>query len=218
MQFKISKRFPHLEVSRWGVVRRIKDKKVLTVNKPTKAGYLRLTGTFEGKRYNVFIHSLVAEVWVSGYKEGLVVNHKDGNKLNNHADNLEWITQAENVKHAQLNDLSVSKFGVEKIKNICRLLEKGLKNSDISKIENVPTYLVSDIKGGKWANIAKDFKIPKPKDKPSESAIHWICQKIVDGWKNKDIEKQCPFPNVSRSTVSGVRNKLYYPEITQQYF
>ncbi len=28
------------------------------------------------------------------------INHKDGNKANNHKDNLEWMTRAENVKHS----------------------------------------------------------------------------------------------------------------------
>lgn len=49
------------------------------------------------------IHRAVAYMFVDGYREGLVVNHKDLNKLNNNADNLEWITCKENAYHAMQN-------------------------------------------------------------------------------------------------------------------
>lgn len=50
-------------------------------------------------------HIAVACMFVDGREEGLVVNHKDGNKKNNCADNLEWCTQKENSKHALENGL-----------------------------------------------------------------------------------------------------------------
>ena len=50
------------------------------------------------KRY--FIHRLVAIHFCEGYSEELVVNHIDGNKNNNKATNLEWVTRSENDKHA----------------------------------------------------------------------------------------------------------------------
>lgn len=45
------------------------------------------------------IHKLVAEVFLNKPKgvKDLVIHHKDGNKLNNHKDNLEWITNTENL-------------------------------------------------------------------------------------------------------------------------
>ena len=51
----------------------------------------------KGKHFR--IHRLVAKYFVDGYFEGAVVNHKDGNKLNNHYSNLEWVTQQDNIKH-----------------------------------------------------------------------------------------------------------------------
>lgn len=46
-----------------------------------------------------FLHRLVAFAFVEGYKEGYVVNHKDENKLNNRADNLEWCTHKYNCNY-----------------------------------------------------------------------------------------------------------------------
>lgn len=42
---------------------------------------------------------LVAMTWCEGYKEGLTVNHINGNPMDNRAENLEWITRAENIRH-----------------------------------------------------------------------------------------------------------------------
>lgn len=46
------------------------------------------------------IHSLVAKAFLEKLPHHQCVNHKDGNKKNNHIDNLEWVTTQENIKHA----------------------------------------------------------------------------------------------------------------------
>lgn len=51
------------------------------------------------------VHRLVASAFVEGYGEGKVVNHIDCNPSNNRADNLEWLTQAENLRHRSPNTL-----------------------------------------------------------------------------------------------------------------
>ena len=57
----------------------------------------------EGQKKQYRIHQLVAKAFCEGYEEGLVVNHKDLNKTNNHYYNLEWITQKENSIHYHQN-------------------------------------------------------------------------------------------------------------------
>lgn len=64
------------------------------------SSYLVVVLSVNGKTTHPMIHRLVAEAFVpnpNGYPE---VNHIDGNKLNNHASNLEWVTRSMNQKHA----------------------------------------------------------------------------------------------------------------------
>ena len=48
----------------------------------------------------VILHRLVALAFCPGFKPGLTVNHIDGNKRNNAASNLEWVTLSQNAIHA----------------------------------------------------------------------------------------------------------------------
>jgi len=82
-------------ISSTGLVKNLKgEQRKLTIS---KYGYFRV-GLKGGKR-TISVHKLVADAFVSGKEKGLVVNHIDGNKLNNDVNNLEWVTQSYNVKH-----------------------------------------------------------------------------------------------------------------------
>ena len=64
-------------------------------------GYAIINIMMDGKRKGLSVHTAVARTFLSHqYKEGLEVNHKDGNKLNNNINNLEWVTGVENVQHS----------------------------------------------------------------------------------------------------------------------
>ena len=78
-------------------------------------GYPRVTISINGKHKNVFVHKLVAELFIQdktnfkfAEKEDkakidlnkLQVNHIDGNKHNNNIENLEWCTNLYNRQHA----------------------------------------------------------------------------------------------------------------------
>lgn len=54
---------------------------------------------------DLFVHRLVAFTFLDYDENKKYVNHKDGNKLNNDLDNLEWVTSKENKKHASKNNL-----------------------------------------------------------------------------------------------------------------
>ena len=96
----------YYEISSYGNVRNVKTKKIL-IGDQNNAGYRRVT-LYTPIKKRFFIHRLVAQHFCEGYQENLVVNHKDGNKLNNHYDNLEWVTRSENDLHAFKNNLRQS--------------------------------------------------------------------------------------------------------------
>lgn len=78
-----------------------KTKKYLATNLD-KYGYVKVRLVSpNSKRHTYSIHRLMLENFnpVENMEE-LQVNHIDGNKLNNHLNNLEWTTPHENVQHA----------------------------------------------------------------------------------------------------------------------
>ena len=63
-------------------------------------GYFRTNVISCGKNKLMYVHRLVALAFIGEPEnEFMQVNHKDGNKQNNHFSNLEWVTPKENVQH-----------------------------------------------------------------------------------------------------------------------
>ena len=90
------------EVSNMGNIRNSTTKQVLK-GRLSKSGYLQVNikDNITLKFKNQYIHRLVAQYWVDNPKSKKEVNHKDGNKINNQFQNLEWVTSSENQLHKQ---------------------------------------------------------------------------------------------------------------------
>lgn len=65
-----------------------------------KKGYLRVGLVINGKLTTKKVHRLVCEAFIPNPEQKPFVNHKDLDKQNNSAYNLEWSTPKENTKHA----------------------------------------------------------------------------------------------------------------------
>lgn len=100
---------PYYEVDEAGNVYSLRSGRKLTP-KNNWDGYLRIQLWDQGKCKFVGIHRLIAEAFVPNPDNKPFVNHKNGNKQDNRAENLEWCTQHENIVHAWKTGLSKSHF------------------------------------------------------------------------------------------------------------
>ena len=126
------------------------------VLQPNTKGYLRVM--INGK--NLFVHRLVAEKYVPNPENKPQVNHIDGNKLNNHYTNLEWVTNQENRNHAikyglhtMGEDCSWSKLNNDKVKFI-RKHKDDITVKEFTELFNVTRATIDDvIKFRSWKNV-----------------------------------------------------------------
>lgn len=75
-------------------------KGVMLSLKGLNQGYPVVNITGYGHKKNYKVHILVALMFLPNPNQLPCINHKDGNKQNNHVDNLEWCTQKQNVIHS----------------------------------------------------------------------------------------------------------------------
>ena len=91
--------YPNYSVSNEGQVRNNKTMKVLSPALDSN-GYSFVILYKDGEKWHGYLHRLVATAFIPNLYNLPEVNHKNGNKTNNHEKNLEWCTHAENVNHS----------------------------------------------------------------------------------------------------------------------
>ena len=105
-----------------------------------------------GSVHGVAIHRLVAQHFVPKPKdlseENLVVNHLDGDKLNNRWDNLEWTTQKGNIEHAYINGLMHTTIDNHLLERVWQYLQAGYSDINISRETGIPASTVNAIRQG----------------------------------------------------------------------
>lgn len=123
-------------------------------------GYMVVSLAKNGKRKNKYIHRLVAEAFLKNYNNNLTINHKDFNRKNNKYDNLEVVTQKENIMYSfkkgryneawKQNATNRKENAIKKVndnsKEILKLFDNGKGIDFISrklhlKYDNVANYI-----------------------------------------------------------------------------
>lgn len=92
------KDFPNYYIYDDGTVINITNGKVLN-GSIGENGYKYFRLANQGRKKMFYAHRLVAENFIENTENLPVVNHKDGNKLNNNIENLEWVSYSDNAKH-----------------------------------------------------------------------------------------------------------------------
>ena len=141
-----------LIVSNFGRLKNIdwKDRKI----GDNGAGYKNVNMTYfvDGvqKSKKFYVHRLVASLFCHNPnpEEYIQVNHKDGDKSNNHYSNLEWVSPSSNIKHSHKEGLSMARRN------------HGAVNS-VGKLRASWAYYQVKFAGRGVAEMANEMRIPR---------------------------------------------------------
>ena len=118
------------------------------------SGYEFVVLRKDGVNKNATVHRMVARAFVPKPDGKDCVNHKDGNKLNNNAQNLEWVTYSENAFHSMRTLGNAAIFRSFDEQQIIAIRSDDRPQSAIARDFGVCQTLISQIKTGK---IYKEF-------------------------------------------------------------
>ena len=193
----------------------------------SSARYLRVQLIYQdGTVKKELVHRLVAKAFIPNPENKPDVNHIDGNKLNNHVSNLEWVTKSENMVHARDNKLIPvgeenynSKYYDEQINEACRLMQEGYRNCDICSMLDLPKNIVSQLRNGViWNHIRSKYDIKTVKQKrASVDTVTWICRKLQDGLSVNEILALATNNTVSASLIYDIKSRKTYKDISSEF-
>ena len=121
-------------------------------------GYLQVQLCKNGKSKTERVHRLVALTFIENPLRLPQVNHKDFNKRNNNANNLEWCTLQQNVEHSKsanrMKKPQFAKLSEEAVLEIKYLISEQFSNREIAELFDVHPGTIQCIRIGRnWSHI-----------------------------------------------------------------
>lgn len=120
-------------------------------------GYCNIVLRKDGKKKTYLVHRLIAELFCNKPEGCNEVNHIDGDKTNNHPDNLEWVTSSENSAHSWSNGLQEVTEGQRLAGKISGKKTRRMSFDDAEKIREL--YKTGDYTQrhlGQMYNVSRD--------------------------------------------------------------
>jgi hypothetical protein len=127
------------KVSNTGKVFSCRRQKYLS-QKSDKDGYKEVCLCVDEVRKYKRVHRLVAEAFIPNEEYLPIINHKDGDKTNNHVSNLEWTTNYGNVIHGfntNIEGKTLSSLSKEEMLLVVDMYRSGYKHYEISERFNL---------------------------------------------------------------------------------
>jgi hypothetical protein len=127
----------------------------------SNTGYFYVRLWKNGREKVHFTHALVAAAFLGPRPVGLLVNHKDGSKLNNRPENLEYVTRSENIQHAFDTGLIKAASGN---RHRSRTRPESIPRGEDSPVSKLKQSQVDEIRrrhadGESCVSLAKEFNV-----------------------------------------------------------
>lgn len=162
MKFYPIPTLPGFEITTLGIIRNIKTQNIKS-QYISSTGYYMISVSVKNKSKPKRVHRLLAQTFIPNPENLPMINHKDGNKLNNSLDNLEWCNQLGNMQHAFATGLvnntgannGMAKLNEDQVREIKSLLKAGMSQYKIAAhIGGISRSCVMNIKNrGQWKNV-----------------------------------------------------------------
>ena len=195
--------------------------------RPNRDGYMVSYRSENNKQKTVSIHREVAKAFIPNPENKPCVNHIDGDKKNNHVSNLEWVTYSENNKHAFKIGLSsvrlgenspLSKYTDDEIHIVCKMMQDGYRKKEVISSTGISESTYKNINTRRcWNHISDLYEFSGRNNNISEVSVRWVCQMIVQGYKNCQIIKMANSKKITAHVVSSIRNRKSFQSIVSQY-
>lgn len=173
-------------------------------------------------------HRLVWMTYNGEIPEDLKINHKNGNKIDNRIVNLELCTNAENMRHAQLNGLRHNaRWTPEQIHFMCEEMSKNVPTSVIAeklgytdKKDRQKVYSVCKCLRDRelWIDISSlydfseyDVRANLTNSKLTEDEVKHIWSRLSNGESISSLSKEY---NVSKSAISAIKTGKRWADVT----
>lgn len=113
----------------------------------------------QGMRKKVRVHKLVANAFIPKVEGKEYINHINGNKQDNHVENLEWVTLSENMRHAYDTGL---KKNTEKQRKSASIIGKTKRIKVLATFDNGSTKMFESQKQcSKYLGVSQQLLITK---------------------------------------------------------
>lgn len=227
--YKECEEFPDYYVSYCGKIIRGRTKKHMKQVPHGNPPYLTIRTCVKNVPKNTRVNRVTAFVWCHNDdpENKTQVNHKDGDKYNNHGSNLEWVTESQNQRHAietglkgKGSELYNSQLTEDQVHEICKFLIDGHLVKDLADRFGCSKDIIRKIKAGDtYFHIRQLYEIPHTYlSDYAEPTIRWVCERILEGKSDKWISENSTNKNLTIIECKRIRYKIRYKYISDEYF